>query len=214
MPARRRAVLPGEDRREAILDAALDVFSSRGFSAARLEDVAARAGIAKGTVYLHFRSKQDLFEQLVIRTILPVIERMGALAADPEVSAREAVERLHGFFRAEVLGTRRKEVLRLVLSEGARFPAIAAFYHREVISRGLPVLRAIAARGVQRGELRTDALVRFPHLVIAPLLLCLAWDGLFAGIEPLDVEGLLATERDVLFGPDDPPHAGSAGGRE
>jgi AcrR family transcriptional regulator len=187
------------DRREAILDAALDVFSAQGFAAARLDDVAAQAGVAKGTLYLHFRSKQDLFEQLVIHAVKPVLDSAGLLATDPDRPMRDVVASLHHLFRREVLGTRRKEILRLVLAEGPRFPAIAAFYHREVVTRGLGLIRRLAERGVARGEIRSDAIARFPHLVFAPLLLAVLWDGLFSQLEPLDVEGLLEAQRRLVF---------------
>jgi AcrR family transcriptional regulator len=200
----------GQDRREAILDAALDVFSAQGYAAARLDDVAARAGVAKGTLYLHFRSKQDLFEQLVTHAVKPVLEGAGQLAGDPGGRpTREIVAALHALFRREVLGTRRREVLRLVLAEGPRFPAIAAFYHREVVSRGLALVRRLAERAVARGEIATDAVARFPHLVFAPLLLAVLWDGLFSQLEPLDVEGLLEAQRNLVF-PEPPPRKETA----
>lgn len=199
MPSAASRARRGQDRREAILDAALDVFSAQGFASARLDDVAARAGVAKGTLYLHFRNKQDLFEQLVTHAVQPVLDGAGELAAHPGRPTREIVAALHALFRREVLGTRRREVLRLVLAEGPRFPAIAAFYHREVVSRGLALIRRLAERGKARGELSGDAILRFPHLVFAPLLLAVLWDGLFSTLEPLDVEGLLEAQRDLVF---------------
>ncbi|MEJ1936553.1 helix-turn-helix domain-containing protein, partial [Nostoc sp. NIES-2111] len=151
MPSAEAKSKKGQDRREAILDAALDVFSAQGFAAARLDDVAARAGVAKGTLYLHFRSKQDLFEQLVTHAVRPVLDNAGQLARGGDRPTREIVAAMHDLFRREVLGTRRKEVLRLVLAEGPRFPAIAAFYHREVVTRGLTLIRGLAARALARG---------------------------------------------------------------
>jgi hypothetical protein len=96
--------------------------------------------------------------------------------------------------------TDRKLVIRLVLTEGSRFPKIAAFYHREVIAKGLALIRRVAERGLARGELASDAIEKFPHLVFAPVLLSVIWDGVFSRIEPLDVEGLLAAHRKVLIG--------------
>jgi hypothetical protein len=101
-------------------------------------------------------------------------------------------------FQKEVLGTRRKLLLRLIIAEGRRFPAIARFYHREVVSRGLELMRAIAERAAGRGELASDAVARFPQLIFAPLLLAIVWDGLFAKIDPLDVSGLLSAHRELL----------------
>jgi AcrR family transcriptional regulator len=199
-PARKpRRVLPAADRRQAIIDASLDVFAEKGFAQARLEDVAARAGIAKGTIYLYFADKQDLFKNLVSLAATPIIERLAAIS-DLDMPIATALDRLFQLFRTEVLGTRRKEIMRLVLTEGARFPEIAQLYHAQVISRGLPLMRAMLERAADRGELASDAAARFPHLVVAPLLVGLLWDGLFSTFEPLDVEGLLAAHRDLLLG--------------
>jgi Tetracyclin repressor-like, C-terminal domain len=102
-------------------------------------------------------------------------------------------------FRTEVLGTSRKALLRLVMTEGPRFPAIAEFYHREVVSRGIKLMGGVLARAEARGELSAEGLTRFPQLVLAPLILAVIWDGLFASLEPLDVEGLLEVHRKLLL---------------
>jgi AcrR family transcriptional regulator len=196
MGRRRQA---SEQRRQAILRAGLEVFAARGFAAARLEDVAEKAGVAKGTIYLFFQDKEDLFEQIVLGAVTPVLGMIARAAAAPDTPTDLVLRRLFELFRAEVLATWRREVLRLVITEGPRFPRIAEFYHREVISKGLGIIRGLAQRGVARGELRSDALARFPQLVFAPLLLALIWDGLFSAIEPLDVEGLLAAHRELLL---------------
>ena len=137
-PPRARRVAP-EARREAILKAALAVFAAHGFEAARLEDVAAHAGVAKGTLYLYFQDKEALFEALVRNAVSPLLEHMSRVAAAPDISPLEAIETFFAVFEKEVLGTERKLLLRLIMAEGPRFPAIAEFYHREVVSRGLRV---------------------------------------------------------------------------
>jgi AcrR family transcriptional regulator len=187
-----------EARRQAILDAALAVFAADGFAAAKLDDVAAKAGVAKGTIYLHFKDKQDLFEQMVREAASPVIARLEALASAPDLPAGLMFRSVFEMFRTEVLGTSRKDVLRLVLTEGPRFPAIAALYHREVVSRGLRLMGEMLGRANARGELPVGDLARFPQLIVAPLVLSFVWDSLFAAIEPLDVEGLLDTHRQLL----------------
>ena len=104
----------------------------------------------------------------------------------------------YGLIQSEVLGSDRKLLLRLMIAEGPRFPAITAFYHREVVSRGMALMRTVAQRAVARGEFSTDAAARFPQLIVAPLLLAVIWDGLFSKIEPLDVGGLLRAHCDLL----------------
>ena len=188
-----------EARRQAILEAALDVFAAEGFAAAKLDDVADKAGVAKGTIYLHFKDKQDLFEQMVREAVFPVIARLEELAKLPDLPAELALRAMFEVFRTQVLATRRKDLLRLILTEGPRFPAIAAFYHREVVARGLALMGELLNRARANGELSAEGLARFPQLVVAPLILAVVWDGLFAAIEPLDVEGLLAVHRELLL---------------
>jgi AcrR family transcriptional regulator len=188
-----------EARRQAILEAALAVFVAQGFAAAKLDEVAEQAGVAKGTIYLHFKDKQDLFEQVVRAAVAPVIERLEALAMMPDVPADMVLKGLYELFRTEVLGTSRKDVLRLVMAEGPRFPAIAAFYHREVVSRGLQLVGGVLRRAGERGELAADGLAAFPQLVVAPLILAVVWDGLLGAIEPLDVKELLDVYRRLLL---------------
>ena len=143
-------------RREAILAAALDEFSQQGFEAARLDDVAKRAGVAKGTIYLYFRDKEALFQELIRTMLTPVvgsIEAMGAV----DLPMRVLAERLIDVFVREVYETRRKDVIRLMIAEGRRFPNLAEFYYREVLSRVIAAVRGILARAAERGEIPAGA---------------------------------------------------------
>lgn len=188
-----------QNKLNAILDAALEVFSEKGFAEARLDDVARRAGVAKGTLYLYVSSKQALFETLIRSGIAAPIQSMEARILASDAPTRTLLKMLFGFLVEEVLRTKRREIARLILSEAQRFPEIAALYHREVVSRGLSLLRHIAQRAVERGEFRADELVRFPHLVIAPGIVALLWTNLFERLEPLDIEAMLDAHLDVLF---------------
>ncbi|KLK90452.1 hypothetical protein AA309_25590 [Microvirga vignae] len=176
---------------QVILDAALDVFLEKGFAEARLDDVAAQAGVAKGTIYLYVPSKQALFEALVKSGIGGAIGTIEQKVLALDTSAEEQLKALFAFLRREVLGTRRVDIVRLLLREASRFPELAEIYHREVISRGLGLLRTIAERGVACGEFHSDELVRFPQLAIAPGLVALLWTSLFQRLEPIDVGAML-----------------------
>jgi AcrR family transcriptional regulator len=191
-------------RREAILAAALEEFSARGFAAARLDDVAGRAGVAKGTIYLYFSDKESLFQELVRTMVRPIV---GAIATAPlaALPIRAVAEMIVDTFVNEIFGTPRQDVLRLIISEGPRFPKLAEFYYREVIARVLPVLRARLTLAVEQGELRHDALARFPQLLVAPALMAIVWSGLFERFSPLDVRALMRAHIDVLFGEGSPP---------
>jgi AcrR family transcriptional regulator len=186
-------------RRNSILNAALDEFSARGFAAARLDDVAKRAGIAKGTIYLYFVDKESLFQELIRFKMGPVVGTLESVfAADLpiRVIAEQAIE----IFIREIYGTHRKQVLRLIISEGPRFPTLAEFYYREVLSRILKGVRTILRRARARGELADDALVRFPQLLGAPGIIAIVWSGLFDRFEPLDVRGMMQAQFNYLFG--------------
>ena len=184
---------------QAILDAALDVFAEKGFADARLDDVAARAGVAKGTIYLYFASKEALFEALIHSGIAAPLETIEEKVLALDLPAEATLRMLFAFLRQEVLGTRRKEIVRLILSEAGRFPEIAAVYHREVVGRGMRLLRRIAERAVERGEFRSDELVRFPQLAIAPGVVALLWTNLFQHLDPLDIEGMFEAHLALLM---------------
>ena len=187
-------------RKQAILDAALMEFAQCGFEAARLDDIADRAGIAKGTLYLYFDDKEGLFEEVVRAAVSPVLERLSALATAPDMPVDKILEALFSVFEKEVLGTKRKLLIRLIIADGPRFPRIAEFYYRNVIARILPLITKVAERAVERGELSSDAYARYPQLVAAPLLLAVIWDALFAAIKPLNVTDFLRAHRQALTG--------------
>jgi len=186
-------------RRDAILEAALDEFSAKGFASARLEDVAKRAGIAKGTIYLYFADKESLFQELIRAKMVPVVGSI-ELALATGLPLRAIVEQAIEIFVREVYGTRRREVIRLLISEGPRFPAVAEFYYREVLSRLLKALRGMLRNAHERGELAGDALARFPMLLGAPGIIAIVWSGLFERFEPLDVRAMMRAYFDNLFG--------------
>jgi AcrR family transcriptional regulator len=186
-------------RRQAIIDAALDEFVARGFAATRLDDVAKRAGVAKGTIYLHFKDKEALFQELIRTALVPLI---GRLAAPPPSggSVRAALEAFARTFAEEVVSTRRGDIVRLIIAEGTRFPAIADFYYREVVSRGIAGMGALIELGIARGEIKQEGLKRFPQIVVAPAIVAVVWQGLFGRHVPLDANEMLRVHLDLIFG--------------
>ena len=197
-PASNRAERAAE-RREAIIQAAMDEFIARGFAATRLDDIAKRAGVAKGTIYLHFKDKESLFEELIRTALVPLI---GRLHAPPPIggSVRDAVEGFANNFITEVANTRRGDIVRLIVAEGPRFPAIADFYYREVVSRGLAGMRALIELAVARGEVRHKELSRFPQLLVAPAIVAVIWQSLFGKHAPLDAIEMFRVHLDLIFG--------------
>ena len=189
-----------DERRAAILAAALDVFAENGFAAARLDDVAQKAGVAKGTLYLYFPDKEALFEALLQGLASPVLRRFEALSSDPELPVSAILAGILTLFQTEIIGTDRERLLRLIIAEGPRFPKIAEFYHREIISKGREIIRAIVTRGYESGELASDAMARFPQLFFAPLLTAVLWRSLFQRFDSLDVNAMIECHRKLMLG--------------
>ena len=197
-PASSRAARASE-RRQAIVAAGLDEFVARGFAATRLDDVAKRAGVAKGTIYLHFKDKEALFQELVRTALVPLIGRLSALPMAGG-SARAIVEAFAETFLREVVATRRGDIVRLIMAEGARFPTLSEFYYREVVERGMAAMRKLLEYGIARGEIHNQALTRFPQIIVAPAMVAVIWHGLFNTYAPLDAAAMLRVHLDLIFG--------------
>ena len=189
-------------RRQAILDAALDVFAEQGFTAAKLDEIAARAGVAKGTIYLVCQDKEDLIKQVVLGVATPVLDQFAA-ANRSTAPARQDFVRLMQFVRRELLGSRRRLIAQVMLKEAGRFPALAEFHHREIVSRVLAVVSELMARARREGVLRSAAYADCPQLVMAPMVFVLAWDAMFAKLAPLDIDKLFEAHAEAIFGPAD-----------
>ncbi|MBR1129836.1 TetR/AcrR family transcriptional regulator [Bradyrhizobium iriomotense] len=198
VPASNRAARAAE-RRAAIVEAAMEEFIARGFAATRLDDIAKRAGVAKGTIYLHFKDKESMFEELVRIVIVPVVARLTTLPP-PAGSVRDLIESFAGNFLKEVIGTRRGDLVRLIVAEGPRFPSVADFYYREVVSRGIAAMRALIELGIARGEIREKDLARYPQILVAPAMIAVIWQSLFARHAPLDAQDMLRVHLDLIFG--------------
>jgi AcrR family transcriptional regulator len=187
------------ERRAAIIAAGLDEFIARGFAATRLDDVAKRAGVAKGTIYLYFTDKEALFQELVRSALGPLISRMSA----PPVAGGSARAMLEGFadsFVRDIAQTKRGDMLRLIIAEGARFPSLSEFYYREVVERGMAGMRQLIEYGIARGEIRNPALLQYPQILVAPAMVAVIWQGLFARLSPLDSMAMLKVHIDLIFG--------------
>jgi len=186
------------ERREAIVAAALAEFTAHGFAAARIDDIARRAGVAKGTVFVHFPDKEALFEGMAQTVLTPWIERLVTAVPVPGVPVRATLEALLLPVVRELRGPH-GDVVRLFISEGLRFPRLAEYYHREILSRLLDLIRRLLALAAERGELVDRRIAAFPQLVGAPMVVGLLWRGLFERFEPLDIEELVRTQLDCLF---------------
>jgi len=193
---RRKEARPAE-----LISAALDLFVERGFAATRLEDVAARAGVSKGTLYLYFPSKEDLFKAVVRGGIVPAIERAEKQFEDHRGSASELIRELLKGWWFSVGNTRLGGIPKLMIAESGNFPELAQFYYDEVISRGHRIVAAAVQLGVDRGEFAPLDVEYVMRLVIAPLWLLTVWRFSFDQCDnhKLDPVAYLDTHVDLIL---------------
>lgn len=175
-------------RPDEILSAALEVFADRGFAATKLEDVARRAGVTKGTIYLYFANKEALFKALIRQTIVPVIAKGEAIAQAFTGSARDLFERLIREYWRVVGETSLSSIPRLMIAEAGNFPELARFYYQEVVTRGHRLMEGVLARGIKAGEFKKVDLAIATKLGMAPLLHAVVARKAFAACMPEDFD--------------------------
>jgi TetR/AcrR family transcriptional regulator len=213
---RRKEARPGE-----LLDAALDLFVAKGFAATRAEEVAAKAGVSKGTLFLYFKSKEELFEAVVRENISNQISK-GMAQIDSFPGTTTDMLRFAMFeWWNRVGNTKASGISKLVMSEASNFPALASFYHQTVVKPGRQLIRTILQRGVDRGEFRTLNMDYAVYSVVAPLMFLTMWKhslGASSVEAPLNPEDYINSQADIIVNgillasplkpsPDSPPHS-------
>jgi len=195
---RRKEARPGE-----LLDAALDLFVEKGFAATRAEEVAARAGVSKGTLFLYFPSKEDLFKAVVRETISGRFTEWNEEFERFEGSTRDMVRHCMLVWWERIGATRASGITKLVMSEAANFPDIAEFYRHEVIEPGQALIARILRRGVERGEFVIDDMDYAVYAVIAPMIFLLMnkHASSLCGPcgQPLDAARYLASQTEIVL---------------
>ena len=189
------------DRPAEILSAALEVFAERGFQAARLEEVAKRAGVSKGALYLYFETKADLFRAVVTDAISPNLEHVKALASATvpfEQAARMGVGMLA---RTVVTDRRITGVVKLVIAESRNHPELATIWHETVVEPGVRLLSGLIAAAQARGEVRAGDPRLFAFGLMGPMVLSMVWRETFepVGAEALDVVALAEQHVDTVL---------------
>jgi len=174
------------------LEAALSVFAKKGFAASRIGDIAREAGIAKGTVYLYFESKEAVFTALLREVLGGRLAEMGALA---RAQGGSIAPMLHNLIRGlgHFAATSDRVVLpKIVIAEAGNFPHLARAYREEVVERGLGLLTGLIREGIQRGEFRDIPVEHAARLAVAPVLLAAIWRTTFSQFDskPYDYDGL------------------------
>jgi AcrR family transcriptional regulator len=193
-----RGQMPKANRREQILAAAFEEFAAHGYAATRLEDVAKRAAIAKGTIYLYFRDKEQLF-RAVVRSLIKkrVVAFAGAFQGPAPVLFREMLSRMYA---QVVRNERARGIVRLLVAESDKFPQLSDIYHQEIIGPGLRALRQMLKRGVASGEFRRAKALEFPQLLIAPGVLAIVWTLIFGKRHRLDLDAYMKAHLDFVLG--------------
>lgn len=162
---RRKEARPGE-----LLDAALGLFVEKGFAATRAEEVAARAGVSKGTLFLYFQSKEELLKAVVRENISGRFKEWNEEFLTFEGNSAEMLSYCMNIWWERVGATKASGITKLMMSEAKNFPEIAAFYQQEVIAPGQALIRRILQRGIDRGEFRALDLDYAVYTVVAPMM--------------------------------------------
>ena len=193
---RRKDERPGE-----ILAAALEVFAARGFAATRLDDVAARAGVSKGTLYLYFDSKEALLKAVVQAHILPNLAEAERVVRGFRGATPVLITALVENFGSLIVTTPISGIPKLIIAESGNFPELARFYARAVVRRGLRLMQAVIRRGIARGEFRPVDVAHAARLMFAPVLFAVIWKHTMHAhlSDPLDTMAFLRNHLDIFL---------------
>jgi len=187
------------ETRRAIMKAAVSIFLERGYSDTRVMDVAERAGLAKGTLYLYYSDKEALFEGVLRGSIGEPMTALAASSRNVHETTRAFVGRTILPFLRDMESSQRAAVVRLMISEGGRFPALASMYRQVVLEPAMNWIRQLAAEAVARGELKSEALVRFPLLLLSPGLMAMVWNGMYGAEQPINAADAFEAFLDLTF---------------
>jgi len=190
-----------EDRPREICDAALEVFAEKGFAAAKLDEIARRAGVSKGTLYLYFNDKEDLFRAVVRSAIAPNIEAITSVIAQAEAPFADIVRMFFAGFAEREAHLPIGAVAKMVIGESRNFPGLAKVWHDEVASKAIGTLASFVERAQQRGEVRAGEPRLYAFSLMGPMVLGALWRATLvpAGGEPLDLAVLAKQHAETVL---------------
>ena len=162
-------------RPQELLAAALDLFVERGFASTRLEDVARRAGVSKGTLYLYFTNKEELFKAVVRENIVPALGEAEDIISTFDGHSAELLRCVIMGWWERLGATKASGIIKLVMAEAGNFPDLALFYQEEVIARSTRMISSMFERAVTRGEFRAVDVAVMTQVLIAPMLMLITW---------------------------------------
>ncbi len=193
-PRRRKQARPGE-----IVAAGISEFEEHGFHRANLNRIAEKAGIAKGTIYLYFPSKEALFLATIEEHVTCVMQESEAELTAVEGTTRELLTNLLKNMYARFVHGDAQALFRILITEGDRMPGVIKEYHAMTVQRGSTLLKKILARGAERGEVRPGPVLETPHVVIAPAVYFAVHNMMFKGAQPIDFDRFFEAHLDMLF---------------
>lgn len=188
-----------EDRPAEIAAAALAEFSIKGFDGATVDDVARRAGVSKGLLYLYFRTKEELFKAVIRNFISPRVQALEDGIRDTTLSGEEFLRGPFLTFAKQIPKSPVRVLIRLIIIEGPKYPDLVQYYWDNVVSHGTAAIRQLISRGVRSGEFHESALEEFPQLLISPVLVSVIWCNIFDKHEKLDTDRFIESHLDIIL---------------
>lgn len=188
-----------EARPSEILEAGFREFSEKGFDGTRLDRVAARAGVAKGTIYLYFNSKEELFKAAVHSRIIPVVDNLDKLIETSPESTDRLLKMMLEMMYQKIADPDVRIIIKIIIAEGDRFPELTEFYYNEFISKIVTVLEKIIDRGVERKELKISPAAKLPQVLIAPAIMAVIWQITFAPYKTISLDQFLEAHIDLIM---------------
>ena len=187
-----------ENRPQEITTAAFEAFAENGYAATRVDEVAKKAGVSKGLLYLYFKTKEDLFKAVIRSFVVPKIDALTTIIDSAEMTSEEFLRGPFLNFVKTLPGSPISILVRLMIAEGPKHPDLLQFYWDNVVSRGLAGISELLERGVQSGEFRRSVINELPHLFIMPVVFSVIFKLLFAQ-QSLDTDKLIETQVDLLI---------------
>lgn len=188
-----------EDRPGEIIEAALQEFAQKGFAAARLEDVAKRAGIAKGTIYRYFDDKEGVFLACMETLATPAFDELNSFLVATQLPTRDLlkllIHKVHSLLSEGDLPI----LMRIILKEGDNFPKLTEYYYEQAVGRGRKLLKLIVERGIERGELKANAATSLPIVILAPAMMAAIWKMTFNQQDAIPPEAFRNAHLDLVF---------------
>lgn len=188
-----------EDRPAEITEAAMQTFAEKGYAATRVEEVARRAGVSKGLLYLYFKTKEELFKAVIRSFVSPTLDALIDDIRSTELTAEQFLRGPFTDFAKFLPRSPARKLVRLLIAEGPKYPDLIAWYWDNVVSKGLAAIRSVFEKGVANGEFRPSALTEFPQLLMSPLLMSVIWKELFEPHSSLDTDRLIEGHIDLLL---------------